>query len=151
MSTGLVIVGNTRTNDNVIRRELSFFEGDAFSRSELLSSIKSIKRLGYFQSVNYKIEDNSQNDYLDIILTVKEMNTGTVSMGVGYSSLNNTTLNFGLNEKNFLGEGNKVRFDVSLSDKKNSYNIGATDPYFMDRPLSISFDVYNEESENYQR
>ena len=69
-------------------------------------------------------------------------------MGVGYSSLNNTTLNFGLNEKNFLGEGNKVRFNVSLSDQKNSYNIGATDPYFMDRPLSISFDVYNEESEN---
>ena len=61
---------------------------------------------------------------------------------------NNTTLNFGLNEKNFLGEGNKVRFDVSLSDQKNSYNIGATDPYFLNRPLSISFDVYNEESEN---
>ena len=76
------------------------------------------------------------------------MNTGSVSMGVGYSSLNNTTLNFGLNEKNFLGEGNKVRFDVSLSDQKNSYNIGVTDPYFLNRPLSISFDVYNEESEN---
>ena len=144
----IVIEGNTRTNDNVIRRELSFFEGDAFSRRELLSSIKSLKRLGYFQSVSYKIEDNLQNDYLDIILTVKEMNTGSVSMGVGYSSLNNTTLNFGLNEKNFLGEGNKVRFDVSLSDQKNSYNIGATDPYFMDRPLSISFDVYNVDSEN---
>ena len=144
----IVIVGNTRTNDNVIRRELSFFEGDAFSRRELLSSIKSLKRLGYFQSVSYKIENNFQNDYLDIILTVKEMNTGSVSMGVGYSSLNNTTLNFGLNEKNFLGEGNKVRFDVSLSDQKNSYNIGATDPYFLNRPLSISFDVYNEESEN---
>ena len=144
----IVIVGNTRTNDNVIRRELSFFEGDAFSRRELLSSIKSLKRLGYFQSVNYKIEDNSENDYLDIILTVKEMNTGSVNMGVGYSSLNNTTLNFGLNEKNFLGEGNKVRFDVSLSDKKNSYNTGVTNPYFMDRPLSLSFDVYNKESEN---
>jgi outer membrane protein insertion porin family len=144
----IIIVGNTRTNDNVIRRELSFFEGDAFSRSKLLSSIKSIKRLGYFQSVNYKIEDNSQNDYLDIILTVKETNTGSVSLGVGYSSLNNTTVNFGLNEKNFIGEGYKVRLDVSLSDKKNSYNIGATDPYFMDRPLSTSFDIYNEESEN---
>ena len=76
------------------------------------------------------------------------MNTGSVGIGVGYSSLNNTTLKFGLNEKNFLGEGNKVRFDVSLSDKKNAYNIGVTDPYFMNRPLSISFDVYNEESEN---
>ncbi|MDA7545991.1 outer membrane protein assembly factor BamA [Alphaproteobacteria bacterium] len=142
------ILGNTRTNDSVIRRELSFVEGDAFSRSQLLSSINSIKRLGYFQSVNYKIEENSQNDYLDIILTVKEMNTGNVSMGVGYSSLNNTTVNFGLNEKNFLGEGNKVRFEVSLSNQKNSYNIGTTNPYFMDRPLSISFDIYNEESEN---
>ena len=105
-----------------------------------------MKRLGYFKSVNYKIKDNSQDDYLDIILTVEETNTGSVSIGVGYSSLNNTTVNFGLNEKNFLGEGNKVRFEVSLSDQKNSYNIGATNPYFMDRPLSISFDVYNEES-----
>jgi outer membrane protein insertion porin family len=144
----IIIEGNTRTHDNVIRRELSFFEGDPFSRSKLLSSIKSLKRLGYFESVVYKIENNSQDNYLDIILTVRETNTGTVSMGIGYSSLNNTTLNFGLKEKNFLGEGNKVRFDVSLSEKKNSYNIGATDPYFMDRPLSISFDVYNVESEN---
>ena len=144
----IIIAGNTRTDDNVIRRELSFFEGDAFNRSKLLLSIKSLKRLGYFKSVNYKIEDNSQNDYLDIILTVEEKNTGSLSMGVGYSSLNNATISLGLNEKNFLGEGNQVRFNASLSDKKNSYNIGATNPYFMDRQLSASFDLYNEETEN---
>ena len=144
----IVIVGNTRTNDHVIRRELSFFEGDTFNKSQLLTSINSLKRLGYFQYVNYRIEKASENNFIDIILEVKEANTGTVNFGIGYSSLNNTTVMFGLNEKNFLGEGNKVRLETSLSDKKSTYNIGITDPYFLDRPLSISGELYNEETEN---
>ena len=129
----IIISGNTRTNDHVIRRELSFFEGNAFNKSELLTSIKSLKRLGYFETVNYRVENSTQNNFVDVIIEVKETNTGTVSFGVGYSSLNNTSVNFGLNERNFLGEGNIVKFEASLSDKKNTYNIGLTKPYFLNR------------------
>jgi len=141
------IVGNTRTNDSVIRRELKFFEGDPFNKSKLTSSIKSLNRLGYFQTVNYKLL-NLDNNLLDIIINVQEINTGSVSFGVGYSSLDSTSLNFGLSEKNFLGEGKKINVQASLSDKKSSYNLGATEPYFLDRHLSLSGNVFNQEREN---
>ena len=143
----IIISGNTRTNDAVIRRQLSFLEGDPFNKSKLTSSISALRRLGYFQSVNYRLENNSSNT-INIILDVKETNTGSVSFGVGYSSLNNTNLSFGLKEKNFLGEGKKVRLETNLSDKKSTYNIGMTEPYFLDRHLSLYGDIFNEESEN---
>ena len=141
------IVGNTRTNDSVIRRELTFFEGDPFNKSKLTSSINSLNRLGFFKTVNYKLL-NLDNNLLDIIINVEEMKTGSVSFGVGYSSLNNTSVSFGLREKNFLGEGKNVNLEASLSEKKSTYNIGVTEPYFLDRQLSLSGDIFNQETEN---
>ena len=143
----ITIIGNTRTNDNVIRRELSLLEGDPFNKSKLTTSISALRRLGYFQSVNYRLDEIDSN-LIDIILDVKETNTGSVSFGVGYSSLNNTSFSFGLNEKNFLGEGKKVRFQADLSGKKSTYNIGVTEPYFLDRHLSLYGDIFNQETEN---
>ena len=115
----IIILGNTRTNDSVIRRELSFLEGDPFNKAKLNLSINSLKRLGYFETVNYKLQNINSSQSIDIIIQVKEMNTGSATFGVGYSSLNNTTLLLGLNERNFLGEGKKLRFEANLSDKKN--------------------------------
>ncbi len=143
----ITIIGNTRTNDNVIRRELSLLEGDPFNKSKLTTSISALRRLGYFQSVNYRLDEIDSN-LIDIILDVKETNTGSVSFGVGYSSLNNTSISFGLNEKNFLGEGKKVKFQADLSEKKSTYNIGVTEPYFLDRHISLYGDIFNQETEN---
>ena len=144
----IIILGNTRTNDSVIRRELSFLEGDPFNKNKLDLSINSIKRLGFFETVNYRLEDTNVSQAIDVIIEVKEMNTGSVSFGVGYSSLDNTTLTFGLREKNFLGEGKNVRFETSLSDQKSSYNIGVIEPYFLERHLSLSGNIFDEEIEN---
>ena len=141
------ITGNTRTNDIVIRRELSLFEGDPFNSLKLDNSINALKRLGYFETVNYSLNNISYNK-VDVNIDVKEVNTGSVSFGVGYSSLNNTSFSFGLREKNFLGEGKKVNFLANLSDKKSTYNIGITEPYFMDRSLALSGNIFNENSEN---
>ena len=144
----IIILGNTRTNDNVIRRELTVLEGDPFNKAKLNLSINSLKRLGYFQTVNYKIQNTDTPQSVDVIIQVEEMNTGSVSLGVGYSSLDNTTLTFGLREKNFLGEGKNVRFETSLSEQKTSYNIGITEPYFLERHLSLSGNLFDEEIEN---
>ena len=141
------IRGNTSTNDTVIRRELSFFEGDPFNKIKLDNSINSLKRTGLFQSVNYSLV-NLDSNKVDINIDIKEANTGSVSFGVGYSSLNNTSLTFGLREKNFLGEGKKINFEASLSEKKSTYNFGVTEPYFLDRHLSLSGDIFNQETEN---
>ncbi len=144
----IIIIGNTRTNDSVIRRELSVLEGDPFNKAKLDSSINSIKRLGYFESVNYRLDNSMTSNSTNIVIEVKETNTGSVSFGVGYSSLNDTTVTFGLNERNFLGEGKKLRLQANLSEKKTSYNIGMTEPYFLDRHLSLFGNVFDQETEN---
>ncbi len=144
----IIIVGNNRTNDSVIRRELSFLEGDPFNKYKLNSSINSIKRLGYFETVDYSLNDSNLNNSLDITIKVKEMNTGSVSFGIGYSSLNDTNMSFGLNERNFLGEGKKMRLQADLSSRKSTYSLGMTEPYFLDRPLSLFGNVFDQESEN---
>ena len=144
----IIIVGNTRTNDSVIRRELTFLEGDPFNKAKLNSSIKSIKRLGYFESVEYSLDDTNLYNSLNITIKVKEMNTGSVSFGVGYSSLNDTSMSFGLNERNFLGEGKKLRLQADLSSRKSTYSLGMTEPYFLDRHLSLFGNVFDQESEN---
>ncbi len=144
----IVILGNTRTNDSVIRRELSLLEGDPFNKAKLNLSINSLKRLGFFKTVNYQLKDTNTSETIDIIIQVEEINTGSASFGVGYSSLNNTSLTFGLKERNFLGEGKSLRFEANLSDKKTNYNIGVTEPYFLDRHLSLFGNIYDQQSEN---
>ena len=144
----IIILGNTRTNDSVIRRELSFLEGDPFNKAKLNLSINSLKRLGYFQTVNYELQNINSSRSVDIIIQVKEINTGSATFGIGYSSLNNTSITLGLKERNFLGEGKKLRFEANLSEKKNTYNIGMTEPYFLDRHLSLFGNIYDQESEN---
>ena len=144
----IIILGNTRTNDSVIRRELSFLEGDPFNKAKLNLSINSLKRLGYFQTVNYELKNINSSRSVDIIIQVKEINTGSATFGIGYSSLNNTSFTLGLKERNFLGEGKKLRFEANLSEKKNTYNIGVTEPYFLDRHLSLFGNIYDQESEN---
>ena len=142
------ILGNTRTIDSVIRREILLLEGDPYNNTKLKESINALKRLGLFNSVTYKINRGIVDNSVDITINVEEMNTGSVSFGVGYSSLNSTSMTFGLNEKNFLGEGTKARFEATLSDKKSTYNVDITEPYFLDKPISFSTNFYNQESEN---
>jgi outer membrane protein insertion porin family len=144
----IFILGNSRTSDSIIRRELTFLEGDPFNNAKIKESINALKRLGFFQSVIYNIRKTDITNAVDVILNIEETNTGSVSFGVGYSSLDNTSVTFGLNEKNFLGEGRRARLEASLSEKKNTYNIGMTEPYFLDRPISLSSDIYNQETEN---
>ncbi len=144
----IIILGNTRTNDSVIRRELSFLEGDPFNKGKLDTSINSLKRLGFFETVNYRLEDADDSQSIDLIIQVREINTGSATFGVGYSSLNNTMFTLGLRERNFLGEGKNIRFEANLSDQKSTYNIGITEPYFLDRHLSLFGGMYDQESEN---
>ena len=144
----ILVLGNSRTSDSIIRRELTFLEGDSFNNAKIKESINALNRLGFFQSVKYNVRKTEITNAVDIIINVEETNTGSISFGIGYSSLDGTGFNFGLNEKNFLGEGRRARFELSTSDKKTTYNVGITEPYFMDRSISLSSDIYNQETEN---
>ncbi len=141
------IVGNTRTLDKVIRRELSLLEGDPFNGQKLKDSLNALKRLGYFKSVGVNILKTETPSVVDIELKIEENLTGSFSFGIGYDSVEKTSLAIGLQEKNFLGEGIKTRISINSSEKSTKYDIGITEPYFQDTPLSLSGDIFDQETE----
>ncbi len=141
------INGNTRTLDKVIRRELLILEGDPFNGQKLKDSLNALKRLGYFKSVEVDILKTDTPGVVDIELKVKEDLTGSFSFGIGYDSVEKTSIALGLEEKNFLGKGIKTRISIKTSEKSTKYNLGITEPYFQDTPLSLSGDVFDQETE----
>ena len=141
------ITGNTRTLDKVIRRELSILEGDPFNGQNLRDSINSLKRLGYFKSVGVNILKTDTPGVVDIELKVVENLTGSFSFGIGYDSVEKTSFTIGLEEKNFLGKGIKTRISINSSEKSTKYNLGITEPYYQDTPLSLSGDIFDQQRE----
>ena len=145
------IVGNTRTLDKVLRRELLILEGDPFNGQKLKDSLNAIKRLGYFKSVDVNILKTDTPGIIDIELKVVEDLTGSFAFGIGYDSVEKTSITVGLEEKNFLGKGLKTRISFNSSEKSTKYNLGVTEPYFQDTPLSLSGDIFDQQTERGDR
>ena len=141
------IAGNTRTLDKVLRRELLILEGDPFNGQKLKDSLNALKRLGYFKSVNVDILKTEIPGVVDIEIRVVEDLTGSFSFGIGYDSVEKTSFTIGLDEKNFLGKGLKTRISIQSSEKSTKYNIGITEPFFQDTPLSLSGDIFDQKTE----
>ncbi len=141
------ITGNTRTLDKVLRRELLILEGDPFNGQKLKDSLNALRRLGYFKSVNVDILKTESPSVVDVEIKVVEDLTGSFSFGIGYDSVEKTSFTIGLDEKNFLGNGIKTRISIQSSEKSTKFNIGITEPYFQDTPLSLSGDVFDQEKE----
>ncbi len=137
------INGNTRTLDKVIRREMGLSEGDAYNKFTVNYSKDSIRSLGYFSKVEISEERSDFPDKIDLNIDVEEKNTGEASIGAGYSSSTSGSINLGLRENNFLGRGQKVKFAASLARTRNTYDISITEPYFNNKNLSVSADLYS--------
>ena len=129
------IVNNNRTMDRVIRRELQLVEGDAFNQLKLDNSIKDIRNLGYFSKVEVANFRGSTDTQTVTEISVEEQSTGDLQVGVGYSTIDKASFNFGINERNFLGTGRKADFSVGLADKSTSIRLGLTEPYFLGRNM----------------
>lgn len=146
------INGNTRTQDDVIRREMRLSEGDAFNKVLLSRSERSVRGLGFFGNVEVSESPGSSEDKTIIDVDVREQPTGELSFGVGYSTSENLTTQFSVAERNFLGRGQSLRFNVGLSDQVQRYNIGFTEPYFLGRDISAGFSLFDTQTEyQYQR
>ncbi len=137
------IAGNTRTVDKVIRREFSLSEGDAYNKFVINYSKDSIRALNFFSDVDIKEIQTEYPDKLDLEIVVEEKNTGEASLGAGYSSANSTSLNLGLKESNFLGNGQKLNLTTSFSSTRNTYDISFTEPYFNDNELALTGSLYS--------
>ena len=111
----IVVRGNVRTLDEVIRREMQLVEGDAFNTAKIRRSRKRIRNLGYFRSVKVTTNDGSQPDKAQIVVDVEEQSTGKLSFGFGLSSAENVLGDISLRERNFLGRGQDLRIGLKLS------------------------------------
>ncbi len=141
----ITIVGNTRTQDEVIRREIDIYEGGLYSNTELNESIKKIKRLGFFSEVKMQVSKlEGFEDKINLRFNVEETQTGTFSIGLSHSSSTGASLNLGVKERNFLGTGNTL--NLSLSNSKAVRDIGFyfSDPYFTQDGHSISYGVFSK-------
>ena len=142
------VVNNTRTLDRVIGREFELVEGDAFNQLKLDRSIPKYRNLGYFRDVEVSTEQGSTPDQSIVKVDVQEQPTGDLSIGAGYSSLDKTTFSFGINEKNFLGTGRALNLSTSLSGSQANYEIGLTEPYFMNRDLRGNASVFSNQQKS---
>ncbi len=141
------ISGNTRTIDRVIRREMSLSEGDAYNKYAINASKDSIRALNFFSDVDIKEIRTSFPDKINLDVSIEEKNTGEASIGAGYSSSTDASIQFGLKERNFLGKGQNLNFTSTLSNTKNTYDISFTEPYFNNKPISLSSQIYSNFSD----
>ncbi len=137
------IAGNTRTLDEVIRREFALSEGDAYNKYSVNYSKDSIRALNFFSSVEINDKRSNFPDKIDLIIDVEEKNTGEASIGAGYSSSTSGSINLGLKENNFLGKGQKVNFTAAFANTRTTYDISITEPYFNNKNLAVSLDLYS--------
>lgn len=137
------IIGNVRTIDEVIRRELGFAEGDPFNVGKLKKSEQNLKDLSFFETATAKPVPGSSPDKTNIDVTVAEKSTGELSLGAGFSTTDGALGNFSVREKNFLGKGQELSFTTTLAAKRTEFDVSFTEPYFLNRDLSAGFDIFH--------
>jgi outer membrane protein insertion porin family len=149
------IVGNTRTKDKVIRREVLIAPGDIFNSVRVETTKKRLDNLGYFSKVETYPEDTGVTGRKDLIIQVEEKRTGSLNFGAGFSTVDNlvgfvemTQGNFDLlNWPNFTGAGQKFRARIQYGTSRKDVTVSLTEPYFLDRRLSLGGQVFYSEAD----
>lgn len=137
------IAGNTRTRDEVVRREFRQFESSWYDGEKIKLSRDRVDRLGYFTEVQVETpEVPGTTDQVDLNMTVAEKPTGNIMLGAGYSSSEKLTLSAGINQANAFGTGNTLGIEVNTSKLYRTLVLSTTKPYFTDDGISRSYDLY---------
>lgn len=137
------IVGNTRTVDRVIRREMRVAEGDSFNRILLDRSRARIRSLGFFRNVEVEEQPGSQPDRSAVLVRVEEESTGELAFAAGFSSQESFLFDVSVSERNLRGRGQYLRLRASTSSLRQQYDIRFTEPRFLGRELSAGFDLFS--------
>ena len=145
----IIVKGNTKTRDKVVRRELRIHEGMKYSGSLLRKSKENVNRLGFFEqgSVIFNtVSPKGKDDVLDVEISIKERQTGQISLGAGYSTATKGFFQASIAQNNFRGLGQNLNLNVSLSENQKTYNIGFTEPYFLDSKWTAGADIYQTQN-----
>ena len=137
------IVGNTRTLDYVVRREMNLVEGDAYNRVLVDRSRNQIRGLGFFKDVNIEEIPGAAPDRTSLRVEVEEQPTGELSFSAGYSSVDQLILDLGVTERNFRGRGQNLRARVSVGSLRQQVDLSFTEPRFLGRDLGAGVDLYS--------
>ena len=139
----IIIEGNYKTRDKVIRRELLIAENWPYSESRIERSVTRLRRLGFFKSVKIKKERGVRPDEINLRVKVEEMLTGSFNIGAGYSSTDKFIFMANIVERNLFGTGKRVSISARLGSFANRYSINYFDPYLFDTRYSFGWSLFN--------
>jgi outer membrane protein insertion porin family len=136
-------VGNAKTDDHVLRREMRQFEGTLASTDKIDLSKLRLQRLGFFKDVSIETPKvPNTTDQVDMNVKVEEQPSGTLTASIGYSQGSGAIFSLGVSQNNFLGTGNKVGINLNRSETSDNYNISFLDPYFTMDGVSRGYNLY---------
>ncbi|MFL2500125.1 MAG: outer membrane protein assembly factor BamA [Porticoccaceae bacterium] len=140
--------GNTKTQDDVLRREMRQMEGSSASNALIDLSKVRLERLGYFKGVEVEtIPVAGVNDQIDVVYTVEEQPSGSVGASIGYAQGYGMVIGANLSENNFLGTGKKVTVAINRSTYRDSLNLSFTEPYFTVDGVSVGYSIFARETD----
>jgi len=147
------ISGNVKTIDKVIRREVRVDEGEDYSASKIQKSKRRLEDLQYFETVDIAQKPDADKKTVDLDVNVKEKPTGFLTVGGGYSSIDNLIGMVDVTQTNLFGRGYSLTLKGELGGKSSYYTIAFRDPWFLDKPLLFGFNLYrqNRDYVNYSR
>jgi len=148
------IVGNTRTKDKVLRREILVAPGDVFDTVRVETSKKRLENLGYFSKVDTYPEETGVEGRKDLVVQVEEKRTGSLNFGAGYSTIDSLIGFVELTQGNFditnwpglTGAGQKFRARAQVGSQRKDFTVGLTEPYFLDRRISLGGQLFYSEA-----
>jgi outer membrane protein insertion porin family len=142
----IVYKGNTRTSDEVIRREMRQFEGAWYSQAAIDRSKVRLQRLGFFEDIEVETPAvPGSEDQVDVVFNMKERSSGSFVFGLGYSQLSGLITSVSVVQNNFFGTGNRIGFTVQNNDFVKRIDFSYLDPYFTDDGISLGYNlVYRE-------
>jgi outer membrane protein insertion porin family len=141
----IIISGNTKTRDKVIRRQLRVFEQELFSGKGLKRGVRNLYRLDYFEDVKVNTVKGSGEDKMVLKLDVTEKPTGTFSFGAGYSTVERFFTIASVSQRNLFGRGQTLGLKAEFGARTNRYTLSFTEPWLFDIPLSAGSDLYKSD------
>ncbi len=139
------VKGNSKSRDKVVRRELLIHEGQKFNGTALRQSKENVQRLGFFEPesiVFNTVSPKDKEDILDVEISVKEKNTGQISLGAGYSTATGGFFQASISQSNFRGLGQNLSFSLNLAKTSNTFSVDFTEPYLLDSKWSLGGGVF---------
>ena len=139
----IIISGNIKTRDKVIRRELKVYERELYSAKRMKQGIRNLYYLDFFDDIQVDTRKGSADDQMRLKINVKEKSTGSFSVGGGYSSVESVYFIASISERNLFGRAQILRLEANLGGRTQRFNLSFTEPWLFDIPLSATGNLYN--------